>query len=73
MKKTRICPKCNSTEILKVDGDVRGYGAGNNIQAGMTIFSAILVDRYVCCKCGYTEEWIDTKDVDKLKKKFGKG
>lgn len=72
MKNTRRCPKCNHTDILKVKGDIRGYGVGNNIVTGMTIFSAVLVHRYVCCSCGYSEEWIDACDIEKLKKKYGK-
>ncbi len=72
MKNTHICPKCSATDILKVDGDVRGYGAGNNIQTGLTIFSSVLVDRYVCCRCGYSEEWINPVDVEKLKKRYRK-
>lgn len=51
-----------------VDGYAGAYGSGNNIMTGMTIFSAVKVDRYICCSCGYTEEWINTKDMDKLKK-----
>lgn len=72
MKNKHICPKCGATDILMVEGDIRGYGAGNNICTGMTIFSAVLVHRYVCCSCGYSEEWINTEDIGKLKKKFGK-
>lgn len=68
MKNTKICPKCNSSDILIVDGYAGAYGSGNNIMTGMTIFSAVKVDRYICCSCGYTEEWINTKDMDKLKK-----
>lgn len=37
MRNTHICPKCSGTDILKVDGNVRGYGAGNNIQTGLTM------------------------------------
>lgn len=68
MKNTKICPKCNSSDILIVDGYAGAYGSGNNIMTGMTIFSAVKVDRYICCSCGYTEEWINTKHMDKLKK-----
>ncbi len=68
MKNTKICPKCNSSDILIVDGYAGAYGSGNNIMTGMTIFSAVKVDRYICCSCGYTEEWINTKNMDKLKK-----
>lgn len=38
MKNTHVCPKCNGTDIIKIEGDVRGYGAGNNIQTGISIF-----------------------------------
>ncbi|WP_278281159.1 hypothetical protein [Clostridium sp. BSD9I1] len=34
---------------------------------GMTIFSAVKVTRYLCCDCGYSEEWIDDKkDIEKI-------
>ena len=70
MKNKRICPKCNSSDILLVPGKAGAYGSGNNIQTGMTIFSAVLVHRYICCTCGYSEEWIDKEDIQKLKKKY---
>lgn len=72
MKNSRICPKCNSNDILVVPGKAGAYGSGNNIQMGMTIFSAVMVDRYVCCKCGYSEEWIRREDIDNLKRKYDK-
>ena len=68
MKNAKICPKCSSSDILIVDGYAGAYGSGKNIMTGATIFSAVKVDRYICCSCGYTEEWIDTKDMEKLKK-----
>ena len=67
MKNNVSCPKCGGTEIIKIPGKAGAYGSGNNIMIGMTIFSAILVNRYVCSDCGYSEEWIDTKDLEKLK------
>ena len=42
----------------------------NNIQVGLTVFSAVLVNRYVCCDCGYSEEWIDKEDIPTLKRKY---
>ena len=42
----------------------------NNIQVGWSNFSAVLVNRYVCCDCGYSEEWIDKEDIAALKKKY---
>ena len=71
MRNTKPCPKCNSTDILKIPGLAGGYGSGNNIPTGMSIFSAVKVTRYLCCECGYSEEWIDNKeDIEKLQKKF---
>ncbi len=70
MKNTGICPKCNGNDILKIKGKAGAYGSGNNIQVGLTIFSAVLVDRYVCCSCGYSEEWINKEDIQTLKDRF---
>ena len=71
MRKTHICPKRNSADIIKIEGKAGAYGAGNNILVGQTIFSAVLVHRYLCCNCGYSEEWIDKEDIPKLRKKYG--
>lgn len=70
MKHTHVCPKCNGKDIIRIEGTSKAYGVGNNIQVGMTIFSAVLVHRYVCCQCGYSEEWIDQEDIKKLKDKY---
>lgn len=68
MKNTHICPKCKSEDIVRVPG----ADGVNNIQVGWSIFSAIPVHRYVCCECGFSEEWIDRDDILKLKEKYGK-
>lgn len=70
MKNEHICPKCGSKDILLIPGTSGAYGAGNNISTGLTVFSHTLVNRYLCCACGYSEEWIDLKDIPKLKKKY---
>ncbi len=67
MKTTKICPKCHSTDLVRFDGYTGAYGAGNNVMTGNTLFSAVNVNRYVCCSCGYTEEWIDKEDLEKVK------
>ena len=67
MKNTKICPKCNSSDIVRIDGYSGPYGTGNNIMTKNTIFSAVNVNRYICCECGYTEEWIDREDIEKVK------
>lgn len=71
MKNTRICPKCARNRILRVEGEIRGDGAGNFIKTGLTFLSAVRIHRYVCCSCGYSEEWIDPEDIEKLEEKYG--
>ena len=70
MKNTNKCPKCGASNIIKIPGHAGAYGTGNNIMVGMTIRSAVPVDRYLCGDCGYSEEWIDTEYIEKIKKKF---
>ena len=67
MNRTRICPKCGSNEIYVVDGYAGPYGSGNNVMIGSTVFSAVKVNRYICCTCGYTEEWINREDLPKVR------
>ena len=66
MKNNKMCPKCQSTNIVRIDGSVGAHGVGNNVMLGITIFSAVKVNRYICCNCGFTEEWIDKEDIDEI-------
>jgi ribosomal protein S27AE len=66
MKANKCCPKCQSENIVRIDGYTGGYGIGNNVKTGNTVFSAVNVNRYICCDCGYTEEWIDKEDLRKV-------
>ena len=68
MKNTKTCPKCANIDIVRFDGFTGSYGAGNNVMIGNTIFSAVNVNRYVCCNCGFSEEWIDKEDLEKIRK-----
>ena len=68
MKNQKVCPKCGGSDILIIDGYVGAHGAGNNIMLGVSIFSAIDVDRYICCSCGYTEEWVNMGDIEAIRK-----
>ena len=68
MKNTKRCPKCGCTDILKVKDT--GGNATNALMLGF--MSSVLVPRYVCCGCGYTEEWVDESDLWILKEKLEK-
>ena len=60
-------PVITLSDIVRIDGYSGPYGTGNNIMTKNTIFSAVNVNRYICCECGYTEEWIDREDIEKVK------
>jgi len=71
MKTNEKCTKCNSNDIVKIPGSAGAYGSGSNIMTGMTTLSAVKVTRYLCCNCGFTEEWIDNKkDIEKIRAKY---
>ena len=70
MKHTGTCPKCGSTDLLFIEGTAGADGSGNNILTGGSIFSAVKVHRYLCCACGFSEEWIDKEDISKLKERY---
>lgn len=71
MKTIKSCPKCQSDDVLRVPGTQQTHGFGNNIKAGATMFSAILVTKYLCCNCGYIEDWVDDpQDIVKIKKYY---
>ena len=73
MKNTRCCPKCHSENIVRVPDNPSRYTSGNNIYTTtVTLFGKIPVIRYVCCNCGYVENWVENRhELDKIKKTFG--
>lgn len=70
MKNSQKCIKCQSAEIARIEGQAGAYGAGNNIQMGLTNFSAVKVSRYLCMDCGYSEEWVEENELVKFRKKY---
>ena len=57
MKKTNVCPKCGGTDIVKVP---------------LGILDAAPVDRFVCCTCGYSEEWLRKSNLDDIRERWAK-
>ncbi|MBR5859613.1 MAG: hypothetical protein IKZ05_06780 [Clostridia bacterium] len=68
MKNTHVCPKCRSNDIVIAKGEQQAYGIGNNVRAG--ICKQVMINRYICCTCGFTEEWLDSDDIPKVKKYY---
>ena len=68
MKHKNACIKCHSVDIRKIEGKRRMSEPHNFDKVGA--LKKILITRYVCISCGYTEEWIDKKgDLEYLAKK----
>ena len=67
MKKTSICPKCGGTDVLRIPGGTvcLGDSSQNFVIRG---FQSAPVDRYICCACGFSEEWLREEDLEKVKK-----
>lgn len=71
MKISSSCQKCQSSKIVRIPGEIRAFGAGNNITVGTTIFSAVKVTRFLCTECGFSEEWVESaSDLAKIQKKY---
>ena len=73
MKNTGRCPKCGSMDIVRVPDNLRRYTSGNNIYTtSMTLIGKIPVIRYVCCRCGCVENWVEKAgELDTIKRSFG--
>ena len=71
MNKTGKCPKCGSNKLIIVPGKKIPAQAGRAIMIGSSTLSSALFDRYVCSQCGYSEEYFDKDNIDKLISKFG--
>ena len=73
MRHTGRCPKCGSGDIVRVPDHPGRYASGNNIYtSSVTLFGKIPVIRYVCCSCGYVENWAERmEEPEALRKAFG--
>ena len=73
MRNTKRCPKCGSQNIVRVPDNPSRYASGNNIYTStFTLMKKIPVIRYVCCDCGYVENWVEGgKDREDLNRTFG--
>lgn len=72
MKNTKKCPKCGSVNIVRIPDNPSRHASGNNIYIStFTLINKIPVIRYVCCNCGYVENWVESQnECDKIKRTF---
>ena len=72
MRPPTPCPKCSSTDIIRVPAVKGAYGTGNFITFGLWSSKRVPVTRYMCANCGFTEEWIDeASHIAELRQRFG--
>ncbi len=74
MRHSRICPKCQSSNVIEVEGS--SMNQHQRIPLNVWSLKNAVLDRYICADCGYTEEyvqltssfqkWADKKLVDQL-------
>ena len=60
MKNTFQCPKCHSTDVIRIEG--QRFNQNQIISLSKWATTNAVLDRYLCTECGYTEEWIQIDD-----------
>lgn len=72
MKNTNCCPKCGSKNIACVPDNAHRYLANSIAITNIAWVKRIPVARYVCCDCGYVENWVETQnDRNEIRRTFG--
>ena len=61
MKQTNICPKCQSTDVARIE-PFKATSGNNYIQLSKWGTQLGYVERYICIKCGFTEQYVDMND-----------
>ena len=73
MKLKKVCPKCKSKNIIGISGISSKLFGNENLVNLLQIDALHNVEKetYICCDCGYSEEWINEADLEMLKKYQG--
>lgn len=66
MKNSRKCPKCGGTDVVVIEP----WLYNNSFPIG--VFAAAKLERWACCDCGYSEEWVEQGTLKDVKKYWGK-
>lgn len=56
MKNSSTCPKCQSTDVIRIEGSK--VNQNHKLSLDKWGVKNVVIDRYLCVQCGYTEEWI---------------
>ncbi|MDE6846518.1 MAG: hypothetical protein K2J99_12250 [Lachnospiraceae bacterium] len=72
MKNVKHCPKCNSLNIVRVPDDAHRYLANSICITKLVTVERVPVARYVCCDCGYVEDWVENcNELNKIRRAYG--
>ena len=68
MKKNKKCPKCKSNNIVGFSGLSSFFKRTETNMNLLSVspFCCVPKDTYVCCNCGYSEEWIREGDLETI-------
>lgn len=61
MKHSGFCPKCRSAHVIRVPDNAHRYLSNSIAITKWVTVNRIPVARYVCCDCGYVENWIENR------------
>lgn len=72
MKNAYVCPKCGSRDIVRVPDDAHRYLANSICITKLVTVERVPVARFVCCGCGYVENWVETRrELEAVRQAFG--
>lgn len=65
MKRSGLCPKCGSSNVLHID--TCGLWNRNAYQQIIVKQKTIQIEKYICQDCGYIESYVIDNDLKKCK------
>lgn len=65
MKQSKTCPKCGSKEVILVMAH-----SGSHIYCGHNTHATVW--HYICCDCGYSEQYVNKPDIKKIREYYNK-
>ncbi|SNY52923.1 hypothetical protein [Paractinoplanes atraurantiacus] len=66
-----VCPNCGQDDIIRIPSDRFSGQAVSGV--AVSALRLVLFARLICLTCGFVREWVDDrKDLDLLRKKFGR-
>lgn len=69
MKNSSSCPKCGEKKLMVIPKNIDEKGHAKSIPAGFWK-ERVYIANYICSKCGFLEEWINSEeDLEALVKK----